>query len=138
MPNDDYWKTRFELLKSDALLITNGYLKEVEEDYAKAKIDLEKSIAYWYRRFADNNGISYAEAQQMLKSDELKELRWSLKEYIKHGKENADDGQWMKELENALADKNENRNVDTDKSQKYEEVVFGQTEKHKRGAVELP
>lgn len=103
MPSKSYWQKRFENLKSDELLRTNGYLKELEQDYAKTQASLKKDLAYWYQRFADNNGISYVEAQRKLKANELEELRWTLDEYIKYGKENAINGKWIQQLENASA-----------------------------------
>ena len=44
-----------------------------------------------------------AEARKLLTTGEMKELKWSVEEYIKHGKENSISGQWVKELENASA-----------------------------------
>lgn len=39
----------------------------------------------------------------MLNKNELAEFKWTVKEYIKYGEENAIDQRWMKELENASA-----------------------------------
>ncbi len=47
--------------------------------------------------------ISMAEARKMLNAKELKELKWTVEDYIKYGKENALNKQWIKELENASA-----------------------------------
>jgi SPP1 gp7 family putative phage head morphogenesis protein len=44
-----------------------------------------------------------AQARKQLSAAELKELKWDVNEYIKYGKENALNQQWMKELENASA-----------------------------------
>lgn len=77
--------------------------RDVEEIYQKAQTELEDKINNWYQRFATNNQISMAEARKLLTTGEMKELKWSVEEYIKHGKENAISGQWAKELENASA-----------------------------------
>ena len=77
--------------------------RDVEEIYQKAQIELEDKINNWYQRFATNNQISMAEARKLLTTGEMKELKWSVEEYIKHGKENSISGQWAKELENASA-----------------------------------
>lgn len=77
--------------------------RDVEEIYQKAQTELENKINTWYQRFATNNQISMAEARKLLTTGEMKELKWSVEEYIKHGKENAISGQWAKELENASA-----------------------------------
>lgn len=77
--------------------------RDVEEIYQKAQTELEDKINNWYQRFATNNQISMAEARKLLTKGEMKELKWSVEEYIKHGKENSISGQWAKELENASA-----------------------------------
>nr|DAO21403.1 MAG TPA: minor capsid protein [Caudoviricetes sp.] len=77
--------------------------RDVEEIYQKAQTELEDKINNWYQRFATNNQISMAEARKLLTTGEMKELKWSVEEYIKHGKENSISGQWAKELENASA-----------------------------------
>lgn len=77
--------------------------RDVEEIYQKAQTELEDKINTWYQRFATNNQISMAEARKLLTTGEMKELKWSVEEYIKHGKENSISGQWVKELENASA-----------------------------------
>ena len=43
------------------------------------------------------------EARRLLTSGELAELKWDVNEYIKYGQQNAIDGKWMKQLENASA-----------------------------------
>ena len=79
------------------------YAKELEKHYDDVIHELEKEIRSWYQRFADNNGLTYADAQKLLNKGELEEFKWSVEEYIKKGKESAVSGQWLKELENASA-----------------------------------
>jgi phage putative head morphogenesis protein, SPP1 gp7 family len=43
------------------------------------------------------------EAQKMLTAKELEEFKWDVNEYIKYGQENAINGTWVKQLENASA-----------------------------------
>lgn len=80
-----------------------SYYYELENQYKKASATIEKQIAVWYQRFADNNEISLTEAKRLLNSKELKEFKWDVKDYIKYGEENELNQQWMKELENASA-----------------------------------
>ena len=65
--------------------------------------NIERELVYWYERFAVNNQLSMTEARKLLNTKELKEFRWTIEEYIKYGRENALNPQWMKELENASA-----------------------------------
>ena len=103
MKNSDYWINRFSQLESVTNKDAMEAYRDVEEIYQKAQTELENKINTWYQRFATNNQISMAEARKLLTTGEMKELKWSVEEYIKHGKENAISGQWAKELENASA-----------------------------------
>lgn len=99
----DYWKNRYEQIEQAANDKTVKYYHETERKYQKAMREIEAKINAWYQRFAINNNITIEEARKLLNSDQLAELKWNIEEYIKHGKENAVDGLWMKELENASA-----------------------------------
>lgn len=103
MKNSDYWINRFGQLESVTNKDAMEAYRDVEEIYQKAQTELEDKINNWYQRFATNNQISMAEARKLLTTGEMKELKWSVEEYIKHGKENSISGQWAKELENASA-----------------------------------
>ena len=103
MKNSDYWINRFGQLESTTNKDAMEAYRDVEEIYQKAQTELEDKINTWYQRFATNNQISMAEARKLLTTGEMKELKWSVEEYIKHGKENSISGQWAKELENASA-----------------------------------
>lgn len=101
MTNAEYWKQRFKQLEAAQNRKGAGAYLEIEKQYKAAQNELEAQIARWYQRFADSNGISLAQAKQWLKGQDLAEFKWGVKEYIKYGKENAINGAWMQELENA-------------------------------------
>ena len=103
MKNSDYWKLRFEQLEAAQNGQGAAAFAEIERQYKEAQKQIEGQIARWYQRFADNNGISLAQARQYLKGAALKEFKWDVQEYIKYGQDNALMGGWMKELENASA-----------------------------------
>lgn len=103
MTNAEYWKQRFTQLEAAQNRKGAGAYLEIEKQYKAAQNELEAQIARWYQRFADSNGISLAQAKQWLKGQDLAEFKWDVKEYIKYGKENAINGAWMQELENASA-----------------------------------
>ena len=101
MKTADYWKDRFEQIEKichDKGAVT---YRGIEEQYRKAQREIESQISVWYQRFAVNNGITMQEARRLLTSGELAELKWDVNEYIKYGQQNAIDGKWMKQLENA-------------------------------------
>lgn len=103
MKNSDYWKLRFEQLEAAQNGQGAAAVAEIERQYKEAQKQIEGQIARWYQRFADNNGISLAEARQYLKGAALKEFKWDVQDYIKYGQDNTLMGGWMKELENASA-----------------------------------
>lgn len=99
----EYWQKRFEALLEAQLSNAEEYSEELQTLFDLVMEELEKDIAVWYTRFADNNEVSLAEAKRMLKGSELAEFHWDVKKYIEYGEKNAIDGKWMKELENASA-----------------------------------
>ncbi|MFN1807989.1 hypothetical protein ACK2GQ_16075 [Clostridioides difficile] len=103
MKHKDYWRKRFEQLEEAQNNKSVKYYLELEKQYKLAMNSIEKDILAWYNRFAKNEGISLLEAKKLLNTRELEEFKWSVEEYIKHGKENAINQKWMKELENASA-----------------------------------
>lgn len=101
--NADYWAQRMKNM-TDALQDQSfAYVENLEAQFAAAQAEVEKQIAAWYQRFAVNNQITLADAKRLLNSGELEELRWTLGEYIAYGQQNALDGAWIKQLENASA-----------------------------------
>ena len=103
LKNSEYWKLRFEQLEAAQNGQGAAAFAEIEKQYKEAQKQIEGQIARWYQRFADNNGITLAQARQYLKGAALKEFQWDVQDYIKYGQDNALMGGWMKELENASA-----------------------------------
>lgn len=101
--NGEYWQKRFELLEQAAHQQGVQCYADIEKQYRQAQKQLEGQIAAWYQRFASNNGVTLAEAKRMLNAKELAELKWDVNQYIQYGQENAINGTWVKQLENASA-----------------------------------
>jgi SPP1 gp7 family putative phage head morphogenesis protein len=102
MPNNqEYWRQRLEILHNALLNKGVNYINDLDNQYKIASNEIEKEISRWYQRFANNNQITMNEARKLLTISQLKEFRWNVTEYIKYGRENALNQQWMKELENA-------------------------------------
>ena len=66
-----------------------GYVENMERQFAAAQAEVERQIAAWYQRFADANGITFADAKRLLTKGELAEFHWTVGEYIAHGQQNA-------------------------------------------------
>lgn len=101
MKNQEYWTLRGKQLEASLHRDAEKVVADLESMYREAERQIEGDISRWYQRFATNNGIvDMAEARRLLNSNELKEFKWTLKEYREHAKANVD-GYWNKELENA-------------------------------------
>lgn len=104
MKNADYWINRMRLLEEALHDRSLDYFSNLARQFDIAIKDLEKDIRAWYQRFSNNNGgVSWADAQRLLNSNELKEFKWDVWEYIEKCKESAVNGAWVKHLENASA-----------------------------------
>ena len=101
--NADYWAERFKLIEQAEHNRGAAAVSDIEKQYREAQRQLEAKLDAWYRRFADNNQVSMTEAKKMLAGRDLKEFKWDVHEYIRYGEENALNGHWVKELENASA-----------------------------------
>lgn len=99
MNNRDYWKKRFELLQEKQLEKGIDFYHELEKQYTLAAQAVEKEIISWYNRYATENKVSYTEAKRLLSSRELEGFRWSVEEYVKHGR--ANNPQFAEQLERA-------------------------------------
>ncbi len=99
MSSRDYWEKRALESRLRAEQQTLRSLRQIEEATDRATAAIQKDIAYWLSKFADNNQISLAEAKKLLKADELKEFRWTVEEYIRQGENNLD-GRWERQLVN--------------------------------------
>ena len=109
LTNREYWQQRAIILEEAKQKQALDYYNEVEKQYRIAERAIQEKIDAWYGRFAENNKVSLIEAKQLLNGSELKELRWDVNEYIKYGKENALNQNWIKELENASSKVHINR-----------------------------
>lgn len=84
MKNSEYWKLRFEQLEQAQNGQGAAAFAEIEKQYKEAQKQIEGQIARWYQRFADNNGITLAQARQYLKGAALKEFQWDVQDYFRY------------------------------------------------------
>lgn len=103
MKSSAYWQKRFLEIEKASHAYGVEAFKKIEPVFLKAEREIQKEINNWYARYAINNEVTIGIAKKQLNAKELKELRWDVDEYIKYGRENALNGQWVKELENASA-----------------------------------
>ena len=98
-----YWQDRFIEEEERLNKIAGDEFRRQQLEYERAISRMNKDIEVWYNRIAKNNDVSLAEAKKMLNDKEIKEFKWTLDEYIKHGEENGIKKDWSRQLENASA-----------------------------------
>lgn len=103
MRNKKYWEERFRQLEASQHQSSQKLVADIQQQMRRAEADIENKINAWYGRLAANNGISMEAARKLLNRKELEEFQWDVNDYIKYGRENAVNRQWMKQLENASA-----------------------------------
>ena len=73
-----YWQKRQEAAYKAGELTVNQYFTKLEKAFNQAKRELQKTVESFYWQYAEENGLTYAEAQKRLSKAEIGELR----EYI--------------------------------------------------------
>ncbi|MBQ8765414.1 MAG: minor capsid protein [Clostridia bacterium] len=103
MKSTEYWRKRFLYLEQASNAYGVEAYRKIESVFTSAEREIQKEIEAWFGRYMKNNQVNMIEARRQLTTKELKELRWDVEEYISKGRENALNGGWVKELENASA-----------------------------------
>ena len=101
--NGTYWGERMSGLEEEQHQRGEAYYQDLQEQFRRAKNEIQMDIERWYQRLAENNGVSLAAAKRLLKKKELEEFQWTVEQYVKYGEKNALDPKWKKQLENASA-----------------------------------
>ena len=64
--NGAYWAQRMKNMEDALKDQAYSYVENMEAQFAAAQAEIEKQLAAWYQRLADNNEISLAEAKRLL------------------------------------------------------------------------
>ena len=76
-----YWGELFERMKALEMQKADVCKADLKKVYEEALQKCLKDVESWYQRYADENGISYADAQKILNARELKAFKMDLREY---------------------------------------------------------
>lgn len=98
-----YWIGRIAVLHDGNYAKSDLAIENIERQFRMALAAILDDIEKWYNRFADENGLTYAQARKLLTTDELEEFRWTLEQYIDYARKHSTDPAWMRKLENASA-----------------------------------
>lgn len=75
MNNQKYWQERQALNYSNNEKSIIAFHKELVSSFESAKKEIQKIINEFYIKYADNNGMSYSKAQELLPKEEIGELK---------------------------------------------------------------
>jgi SPP1 gp7 family putative phage head morphogenesis protein len=96
-----YWEKRFERVKALEMQKADVCKADLKKVYEEALQKCLKDVESWYQRYADENGISYADAQKILNARELKAFKMDLREYRKLAKQENLSKEYQKMLDQA-------------------------------------
>lgn len=71
----DYWKKRQEATYKAGEMKVNQYFAKLEKAFNQTKRELQKTVEAFYFRYAEENGLTFAEAQKRLDKAEIGELK---------------------------------------------------------------
>ncbi|MDU4726385.1 minor capsid protein [Clostridium sp.] len=75
MNNQEYWEERQALNYSNNEKDIVDFYKDLISSFEKSKKEVQKVIKSFYLRYADNNGVSFGKAQELLSKEEIGELK---------------------------------------------------------------
>lgn len=75
MNNQKYWEERQTLNYTSNEKSVIEFHKELKDSFEKARKEIQKVINSFYVRYADNNGMSFTKAQELLSKEEIGELK---------------------------------------------------------------
>lgn len=77
-----YWRDRAEMVMQRGMDKADVVLRDLQKMYAQAARDVQAEIDKLYRMYAQESGLSYADAQAYLNRAERTEWRMTLAEYV--------------------------------------------------------
>lgn len=75
MTNAEYWNGRQEAMYEAGEMQVNQYFTKLERALNQTKKELRQVVNDFYGRYADENGVSFSEAQRLLDKAEIGELQ---------------------------------------------------------------
>lgn len=101
MTNREYWQRRFERLEQREMDKADKAMADLKKVYEYTLRQLRDEVIEWYTRYADENGLSLADARKQLDARELKAFKLTLKEYETLAKQQDLSDEYIKMLDQA-------------------------------------
>ena len=98
MDSESYWIKRAEEREQEWNNTSKNTIeKELAKYYQQALFSIEDNIAILYGKYAKDNNLTYAEANKLLTSNEFKQWRMSMEDYL-NAIDNSKDNKLLLEL----------------------------------------
>ena len=91
LSNEEYWTKREAYKLKKGLKDLKKIEKELVKAYKEAMDNISKEISNLFYKYADDNNLSYKDAQKLLNGKEYKEFKHDLKTYMKLIEETGDE-----------------------------------------------
>ena len=91
LSSEEYWQKREAYKLKKGLKDLKKIEKELVKAYKEAMNNISKEISNLFYKYADDNNLSYKDAQKLLNSNEYKEFKHDLKTYMKLIEETGDE-----------------------------------------------
>lgn len=91
LSNEEYWTKREAYKLKKGLKDLKKIEKDLVKEYKKAMDNIGKEISNLFYKYADDNNLSYKDAQKLLNGKEFKEFKHDLKTYMKLIEETGDE-----------------------------------------------
>ena len=91
LSSKEYWEKREAYKLKKGLKDLKKIEKELVDIYKSCMNDINKEISNFFYKYANDNNLSYKDAQKLLNNKEYKEFRYDLKTYMKLIEETADE-----------------------------------------------
>ncbi|WP_301860966.1 minor capsid protein, partial [uncultured Megasphaera sp.] len=101
MANKDYWQRRFERLEQREMDKADKAMADLKRVYEYTLQQLRDEVVEWYTRYADETGLSLADARKQLDARELKAFKMTLKGYEALAKQQNLSDEYIKMLDQA-------------------------------------
>lgn len=131
MKSKEYWNRRFLIDKAGNINSGEKFLKsKTEQYYEQAHKEIQETIEKFYKKFADKNNITLAEAKRLIKNSDFKKTDFEgfIKEQAARNKE-------LKEKKNSLP--KEILESIQEQNAEYEKLLSGFTKKGQITRLEL-
>lgn len=135
--NEEYWRERQLALEELTYAGSIEAAARIKAEYNDAMRAIDREFAAWYHRYADAEGITYAEAKRRLSPEEIESLQMDVEEYIQKGRLLQFSPEFQAELEAASTAHHVDRLRDLQIRTRYRiEVATGMEMKTSRKALE--